>query len=61
MHDFTHPPVWQRNYYEHVIRNENGYDAIWKYIKSNPGTWIDDQFISSTLLDKSINDQIALD
>lgn len=28
--------VWQRNYYEHVIRNEQDYLDIWNYIDSNP-------------------------
>jgi len=25
---FTDPPVWQRNYYEYIIRNEKEYEAI---------------------------------
>ena len=32
-------PVWQRNYYEHIIRNENDLRRIIKYIKNNPGCW----------------------
>lgn len=32
-------PVWQRNYYEHIIRNERGLDAIRKYIEDNPLQW----------------------
>ena len=28
--------VWQRNYYEHIIRNEREMDNIWKYIEANP-------------------------
>ena len=28
--------VWQRNYYEHIIRNQNDYDRIAKYILDNP-------------------------
>jgi len=27
---------WQRNYYEHVIRNENALNKIREYIKNNP-------------------------
>ena len=30
---------WQRNYYEHIIRNENEYLQIKEYIKSNPRNW----------------------
>ena len=29
-------PVWQRNYYEHIVRNEAGLDKIRKYIADNP-------------------------
>jgi putative transposase len=29
-------PVWQRNYYEHIIRNETEYERIHLYIESNP-------------------------
>jgi len=28
--------VWQRNYYEHVIRDDNDLDDIRQYIKNNP-------------------------
>lgn len=35
--------VWQRNYYEHIIRNEADYKNIWHYIQSNPQRWEDDQ------------------
>jgi REP element-mobilizing transposase RayT len=33
--------IWQRNYYEHVIRNEDSYQLISQYIINNPGRWID--------------------
>jgi putative transposase len=29
-------PVWQRNYYEHIIRNEHALNNIRKYIQANP-------------------------
>ncbi len=32
-------PVWQRNYYEHVIRNEDDLARIREYIASNPLQW----------------------
>jgi putative transposase len=44
MRGFTDPPVWQRNYYDHIIRNEKDYEAIWNYIETNPRNWIDDRF-----------------
>ena len=31
--------VWQRNYYEHVIRNEDDLDEIREYIVNNPLKW----------------------
>jgi len=34
--------VWQRNYYEHIIRSEREMDRISRYIESNPLRWADD-------------------
>jgi len=34
--------VWQRNYYEHIIRNESEMDRIHHYIESNPSMWAED-------------------
>jgi len=31
--------VWQRNYYEHVIRNEDSLRQIQQYIVDNPAQW----------------------
>lgn len=32
-------PVWQRNYYEHIIRNEQDLELTWLYIESNHAQW----------------------
>ncbi len=32
-------PVWQRNYYEHIIRNEKSLNRIRQYITNNPARW----------------------
>lgn len=32
-------PIWQRNYYEHIIRNEKELLAIREYIANNPMQW----------------------
>lgn len=32
-------PVWQRNYYEHIVRNEESLNRIRKYIQNNPLKW----------------------
>ena len=34
---------WQRNYYEHVIRDDEDYQRIVEYIQLNPVNWEDDQ------------------
>ena len=34
---------WQRNYYEHIIRNEREMDRIWRYIEGNPSAWEEDE------------------
>lgn len=31
--------LWQRNYWEHIIRNEQSYVTISEYIKNNPVNW----------------------
>jgi REP element-mobilizing transposase RayT len=36
--------VWQRNYHEHIIRNEQSYQAISNYILNNPTKWTEDKF-----------------
>jgi REP element-mobilizing transposase RayT len=32
-------PIWQRNYYEHIIRDEPSLDRIREYILTNPLRW----------------------
>lgn len=32
--------VFQRSYYDHVIRNQQDYDEIWQYIENNPRKWL---------------------
>ena len=36
--------LWQRNYYEHIIRDEQSYQRISEYIINNPSKWKDDKF-----------------
>lgn len=31
--------LWQRNYYEHIVRNEESLASIRVYIENNPGQW----------------------
>jgi len=37
--DTSGQSVWQRNYYEHIIRSEKSLDAIRQYIEANPTNW----------------------
>ena len=32
--------LFQRSYYDHVIRNQHDYDEIWQYIENNPQKWV---------------------
>ena len=32
--------IWQRSFFDHIIRNEQEYYEIWKYIELNPDKWI---------------------
>jgi len=36
--------VWQRNYYEHIIRNDKSLENIRNYIINNPAKWQDDDY-----------------
>lgn len=36
--------LWQRNYHEHIIRNEQSYQTISNYIINNPAKWNGDKF-----------------
>jgi REP element-mobilizing transposase RayT len=35
--------VWQRNYYEHIIRSETALNTIRRYIRYNPSMWLHDE------------------
>jgi hypothetical protein len=36
-------PVWQRNYWEHIVRNETELNRIREYIINNPAQWESDK------------------
>ena len=38
-------PIWQRNYYEHIIRDTEEYDRIRLYIETNTAIWVKDEEI----------------
>ncbi len=36
--------VWQRNYWEHIVRSERALEAIRRYIEQNPARWALDRY-----------------
>ncbi|MDF0666327.1 MAG: hypothetical protein P0119_09705 [Nitrospira sp.] len=43
MHNSPGVPVWQRNYYEHIVRSEEALIHIRRYIVGNPAHWEEDR------------------
>jgi putative transposase len=37
-------PVWQRNYYEHIVRDERDLQRIRDYVAANPARWEEDSY-----------------
>ena len=37
--EMTGVPLWQRNYYEHIVRDEESLARIKEYISNNPNQW----------------------
>ena len=35
--------VWQKGFYDHVVRGESDYREIWDYIENNPVKWMEDR------------------
>lgn len=33
--------LWQKSYYDHIIRNQSDYNEIWEYIENNPAKWLE--------------------
>ena len=36
--------IWQRSFYDHVIRNDEDYQTRFRYIKENPAKWQQDKY-----------------
>jgi hypothetical protein len=36
--------IWQKSYYDHVIRGESEYQEFWQYIDTNPLKWELDKY-----------------
>lgn len=37
------PPLWQRNFYDRIVRDERELANIQEYIRTNPARWLGDQ------------------
>ena len=35
--------IWQRSFFDHIIRDENDYKRICQYIETNPAKWLEDK------------------
>ena len=36
--------IWQRGFYDHVIRTQHDYAQIWQYVDENPTKWESDEY-----------------
>ena len=36
--------IWQKSFYDHIIRDEKDYLRIWEYIENNPVKWAEDKY-----------------
>jgi hypothetical protein len=36
-------PVWHRNYYEHIVRDDFEMNRVREYIAGNPAQWLEDE------------------
>jgi len=43
-------PIWQKGYYDHVIRNQADYLRIWNYIDGNPARWEEDEYFLPVMI-----------
>ena len=39
--------IWQRSFYDHVIRNDEDYLRVWQYTDDNPAKWAEDKYYIS--------------
>ncbi len=38
--------IWQKSFYDHIIRDEQSYRSIWQYIEDNPKNLSDDELLN---------------
>lgn len=39
--------IWQRSYYDHIIRDDKDYRTRWRYIDENPIRWLNDKYYNT--------------
>lgn len=37
-------PIWQRSFYDRIIRNDKEFADVWQYIENNPVNWQNDEY-----------------
>lgn len=45
--------LWQRNYYEHIIRDDKSLNTIRQYIRDNPINWFEDEENPTRIVSKN--------
>ena len=35
--------IWQKGFYDHIIRNQKDYNETWQYIEENPAKWLTEE------------------
>ena len=40
----TGKPIFQRSFYDHIVRDQSDYQNIWQYIDTNPAKWQEDKY-----------------
>ena len=45
--------VWQKGFYDHIIRGDADYREVWEYIENNPGKWAEDKLLQDILSDEN--------
>jgi putative transposase len=53
-------PVWQRNYYEHIVRDDDALNRIRRYIRHNPAEWQTDDHFDIAVMVKTIDPLIGV-
>lgn len=39
-------PIWQKLFYDHIVRDEEDFNIKWEYIENNPASWLEKRNIN---------------